>query len=207
MVQIWDAVETDVAVAASKLLLFTMFFARYLNCRGTLNFNTTRLKYAHIQEANMRLYKVSLPLLRPLFKHSSDTAPTLSDISSRIMRNWSHHARGSSLQFLAGNGGSSSGRASSSASAAAAAITTTDHTTRYQIGRRTSSSDETIAYSIELATGGYCGSKEGKTGIERVKEMNSDEFEARPFGEVLVTKTVMVDEERRSDDKNLDFMV
>ena len=164
-----------------------------------------------VQEANMHRYEVSLPLLRPLFKRSSDTAPTISDISSRIMRNWSHHARGGSLQFLAGNGGSFGGGSSASAVAggagAAPGATTTNPSTRYQIGRRTSSSDDTIAYSIKLSNGGDYGGKGGESSMERGRVKGSNEYEVRPFGEVLVTKTVMVGEERKNHDRNMDFMV
>lgn len=132
----------------------------------------------------------------------------MSDISSRIMRNWTHHARSSSLQFLAGNGGSfvvfSGGRGSSASGAAAA--TATHPATRFQMGWRTSSSDDTIAYSIELADGRDCEGKGGKNGIERVRKKGSGEYEEWPFGEVLVTRTVLVDEERRNDDRNLDFV-
>ena len=127
------------------------------------------------------------------------------------MRNWSFPARGSSTRFLAGNGHSFGGGSTSAAAAAAhgaaTTVATTRPSTRFPMGRKTSSSDDMTASSMEMASGGDYDGRAGerwKEGSKRDKHgcrVMTEEYDLQPFGEVLVTRTVMVDEGRDNDEK------
>ena len=141
--------------------------------------------------------------------------------------------RGSSSVFLAGHGGAFAGGSAFSSSNPAirnggrapptSSTSTANPSTKYPMGRRTSSSDDMTASSIEMARGGgggdggdYDGKGGWKIGRSRSKCAKdkdgygamAEEYEVQPFGEVLVTRTVMVDRGReREEDKKGDEMV
>ena len=140
--------------------------------------------------------------------------------------------RGSSSVFLAGHGGAFAGGSTSStaaaarngggAHAAASSITNTYPSNKFPMGPRASSSDDMTGSSIEMTKSGGGGGdnydgrdwKVGRSRSKRGKDgygVMAEEYEVQPFGEVLVTRTVMVDDGREgteeSQEKKGDEMV